>query len=89
MRQDEKLTGCRIALAKSGNLKKIMPAATLNSVLSEAEAEKQFLFEKIKLQDQSSRSSQGNDIGDTSYELYTKIQEILKIGTILIWDLWT
>lgn len=68
----------RIALAKSGKSEEDYASSYLKQRLSEAEAEKQFLFEKIKLQDQSSRSSQGNDIGDTSQELYSKIQEILK-----------
>lgn len=68
----------RIALAKSGKSEEDYASSYLKQRLSEAEAEKQFLFEKIKLQDQSSRSSQGNDIGDSSQELYSKIQEILK-----------
>ncbi|XP_060187400.1 OBERON-like protein [Lycium barbarum] len=68
----------RIALAKSGKSEEDYASSYLKQRLSEAEAEKKFLFEKIKLQDQGPRSSQGNDIGDTSKELYTKIQEILK-----------
>ncbi|XP_059282272.1 OBERON-like protein [Lycium ferocissimum] len=68
----------RIALAKSGKSEEDYASSYLKQRLSEAEAEKKFLFEKIKLQDQGPRSSQGNDIDDTSKELYTKIQEILK-----------
>ncbi|KAK4369321.1 hypothetical protein RND71_013113 [Anisodus tanguticus] len=68
----------RIALAKSGKSEEDYASSYLKQRLSEAEAEKQFLFEKIKLQDQGSHSSQRNEIGDTSQELYTKIQEILK-----------
>ncbi|CAN4084499.1 unnamed protein product [Withania somnifera] len=68
----------RIALAKSRKSEEDYASSYLKQRLSEAEAERQFLFEKIKLKDQGSRPSKGNDISDTSLELYTKIQEILK-----------
>ncbi|CAN4110171.1 unnamed protein product [Withania somnifera] len=68
----------RIALAKSGKSEEDYASSYLKQRLSEAEAERQFLFEKIKLQDQGSRPSKGNDISDTSQDIYTKIQEILK-----------
>ncbi|XP_009760174.1 protein OBERON 2 [Nicotiana tabacum] len=68
----------RIALAKSGKSEEDYASSYLKQRLSEAEAERQFLFEKIKLQDQGSRSSQSNDMVDPPQALYTKIQEILK-----------
>ncbi|MCD9559266.1 hypothetical protein HAX54_017134 [Datura stramonium] len=69
-----------IALSKLGKSEDDYASRYLKQRLSEAEAEKQFLLEKIKLQDQDSRSSQsnGNGMGEPSQALLSKIQEILK-----------
>ncbi|KAK9018012.1 hypothetical protein V6N11_001002 [Hibiscus sabdariffa] len=67
----------RIALAKADKSEEDYASSYLKQRLSEAEAEKQFLFEKIKLQE-SSRSLQSNNGGDPSKALmYSKIHDLL------------
>lgn len=61
----------RIALAKTEKSEEDYASRYLKQRLNEAEAEKQFLFEKIKLQE-SSRTSQ------SSSGTYNKIQDLLK-----------
>ncbi|KAK4372760.1 hypothetical protein RND71_008144 [Anisodus tanguticus] len=68
----------RIALAKTEKLEDDYASRYLKQRLSEAEAEKQFLFEKIKLQE-SSRASQSSAGGsDPSQMMYSKIQDLIK-----------
>ncbi|KAK3031983.1 hypothetical protein RJ639_036188 [Escallonia herrerae] len=68
----------RIALAKSEKSEEDYASRYLKLRLSEAEAERQYLFEKIKLQE-SSRASQDNVLGDPSQVLmFSKIQNLLK-----------
>ncbi|KAF8414237.1 hypothetical protein HHK36_002237 [Tetracentron sinense] len=69
----------RIALAKSEKTEEEYASRYLKLRLNEAEAEKQYLFEKIKLQE-SSRTSQSNDgEGDSSpMMMLRKIQDLLK-----------
>lgn len=69
----------RIALAKSEKSEEDYASRYLKLRLNEAEAEKQYLFEKIKLQE-SSRASQSSGGGnDTSQMLfYCKMQDMLK-----------
>ncbi|XP_022727695.1 OBERON-like protein [Durio zibethinus] len=75
-REAEKLQ--RIALAKSDKSEEEYASSYLKLRLSEAEAEKQYLFEKIKLQE-SSRASQSNSGGDPSQVLmYSKIHDLLR-----------
>ena len=67
----------RIALVKSDKSEEEYANSYLKLRLSEAEAEKQYLFEKIKLQE-SSRASQSNSGGDPSQVLmYSKIHDLL------------
>ncbi|GAV78356.1 DUF1423 domain-containing protein [Cephalotus follicularis] len=67
----------RIALAKSDKTEEEYANSYLKLRLSEAEAEKQFLFEKIKFQD-SARASQSSGGGDPSQVLmYSKIHDLL------------
>ncbi|XVE72527.1 hypothetical protein DITRI_Ditri11bG0046500 [Diplodiscus trichospermus] len=67
----------RIALAKSDKSEEEYASSYLKLRLSEAEAEKQYLFEKIKLQE-SSRASQSSSGGDPSQVLmYSKIHDLL------------
>lgn len=67
----------RIALAKSDKSEEEYASSYLKQRLNEAEAEKQYLFEKIKLQE-SSRASQSSSGGDPSQMLiYSKIQDLL------------
>ncbi|XVF71766.1 hypothetical protein PTKIN_Ptkin12aG0065400 [Pterospermum kingtungense] len=67
----------RIALAKSDKSEEEYASSYLKLRLSEAEAEKQYLFEKIKLQE-SSRASQSSSRGDPSQALmYSKIHDLL------------
>lgn len=68
-RESERLQ--RIALAKTEKSEEDYASRYLKQRLNEAEAEKQFLFEKIKLQE-SSRASQ------SSSGMYSKIQDLLK-----------
>lgn len=72
----------RIALAKSDKSEEEYASSYLKQRLSEAEAEKQYLFEKIKLQE-SSRTSQssGGGGGDPSQILmYSKMHDLLYSG---------
>ncbi|QHO26456.1 hypothetical protein HN51_023565 [Arachis hypogaea] len=74
-REAEKLQ--RIALAKSDKSEEEYTSNYLKQKLSEAEAEKQYLYEKIKLQE-SSRVSQSSSGGDPSSMLmYSKIHDLL------------
>ncbi|XP_030518939.1 OBERON-like protein [Rhodamnia argentea] len=68
----------RIALAKSEKSEEEYASRYLKLRLSEAEAEKQYLFEKIKLQE-SSRASQSSGGGDSSQVMYSKIQDLLQM----------
>ncbi|XWS31062.1 hypothetical protein CRYUN_Cryun23aG0045000 [Craigia yunnanensis] len=75
-REGERLQ--RIALAKSDKSEEEYTSSYLKLRLSEAEAEKQYLFEKIKLQE-SSRASQSSSGGDPSQVLmYSKIHDPLR-----------
>ncbi|KAJ7960272.1 OBERON-like protein [Quillaja saponaria] len=66
----------RISLAKPDKSEEEYASNYLKQRLSEAEAEKQYLFEKIKLQE-SSRASQSNSVGDPSQMLmYSKIRDL-------------
>ncbi|KAF8410842.1 hypothetical protein HHK36_003379 [Tetracentron sinense] len=69
----------RIALAKSEKAEEEYASRYLKLRLNEAEAEKQYLFEKIKLQE-SSRKSQNNGGGDDPSRMLMlcKIQDLLK-----------
>ncbi|XP_038694153.1 OBERON-like protein isoform X2 [Tripterygium wilfordii] len=68
----------RIALAKTDKSEEEYKNSYLKLRLSEAEAEKQYMFEKIKLQE-SSRASQGCAGGDPSQALmYSKIHDLLQ-----------
>ncbi|KAJ4838602.1 Protein OBERON 2 [Turnera subulata] len=67
----------RIALAKTDKSEEEYASSYLKLRLSEAEAEKQYLFEKIKLQE-SSRASQTSGSGDPVQVLaYSKIHDLL------------
>ncbi|XP_022758933.1 OBERON-like protein [Durio zibethinus] len=68
----------RIALAKSDKSEEEYASSYLKLRLSEAEAEKQYLFEKIKLQE-SSRASQSSSGGDPSSQvlMFSKIHDLL------------
>lgn len=67
----------RIALAKSDKSEEEYASSYLKQRLNEAEAEKQYLFEKIKLQE-SSRASQSSSGSDPSQMLmYSKIHDLL------------
>ncbi|KAL4323629.1 hypothetical protein GQ457_11G004150 [Hibiscus cannabinus] len=66
-----------IALAKSDKAEEEYTSSYLKLRLSEAEAEKKYLFEKIKLQE-SSRASQSSNGGDPSQMTYSKIRELLQ-----------
>ncbi|KAJ7964718.1 OBERON-like protein [Quillaja saponaria] len=66
----------RISLAKTDKSEDEYASNYLKQRLNEAEAEKQYLFEKIKLQE-SSRASQSNSGGDPSQMLiYSKIHDL-------------
>ncbi|KAG4383173.1 hypothetical protein GLYMA_13G025900v4 [Glycine max] len=66
-----------IALAKQDKSEEEFTSNYLKQRLNEAEAEKQYLYEKIKLQE-SSRASQGSSGGDPSQMLmYSKIHDLL------------
>ncbi|XP_039043775.1 OBERON-like protein isoform X2 [Hibiscus syriacus] len=72
-----------IALAKSDKSEEEYTSSYLKLRLSEAEAEKKYLFEKIKLQE-SSRASQSSIGGDPSQLLaYSKIRDLLHGFNIL------
>ncbi|TKY49961.1 OBERON protein [Spatholobus suberectus] len=67
----------RIALAKQDKSEEEFTSNYLKQRLNEAEAEKQYLYEKIKLQE-SSRASQSSGGGDPSQMLmYSKIHDLL------------
>ncbi|KAF5194969.1 Oberon-like protein [Thalictrum thalictroides] len=66
----------RIMLAKTEKTEEDYASRYLKQRLNEAELEKQYLFEKIKLQE-SARASQSNGGGDPSLML-CKIQDLLK-----------
>lgn len=69
----------RIALAKSDKSEEEYASSYLKQRLSEAEAEKQYLFEKIKLQESSraSQSSGGGGGDPSSILMYSKINDLL------------
>ncbi|KAK3000035.1 hypothetical protein RJ639_022632 [Escallonia herrerae] len=69
----------RIALAKTEKSEEDYASRYLKQRLNEAEAEKQYLFEKIKLQE-SSRASQSSAGGSDPSQMlmYSKIQDLLK-----------
>ncbi|XP_028766941.1 OBERON-like protein isoform X1 [Neltuma alba] len=66
----------RIALAKSDKSEEEYTSNYLKQRLSEAEAEKQYLYEKIKLQE-SSRASQGSSGDPSQLLMYSKIHDLL------------
>ncbi|KAF9590399.1 hypothetical protein IFM89_034192 [Coptis chinensis] len=66
----------RIMLAKTEKTEEDYASRYLKQRLNEAELEKQYLFEKIKLQE-SSRASQSSGGGDPSLS-YSKLQDLLK-----------
>lgn len=70
----------RIALAKTEKSDEDYATQYLKQRLHEAEAEKQFLFEKFKLQESSRAASQSSHAGtsDPSQVMYNKIQDLLK-----------
>ena len=70
----------RIAAAKTEKSEEDYASRYLKQRLSEAEAEKQFLFEKIKLQESSSRASESSGGGSDPSQMlmYCKIQDLLK-----------
>lgn len=70
----------RIALAKSEKAEEDYASRYLKLRLNEAEAEKQYLFEKMKLQESSrAAASQNSGGGDTSQmSMLCKIQDLLK-----------
>ncbi|KAI4331012.1 hypothetical protein MLD38_029243 [Melastoma candidum] len=65
----------RIVLAKSEKSEEDYASRYLKQRLNEAEAEKQYLYEKIKLQESSRMSAEG---GDSSQMMYSKIQDLLQ-----------
>lgn len=67
----------QIALAKSEKSEEDYRSSYLKLKLSEAEAEKQYLFQKMKLQE-SSRPIHANDGNDSSSQMFSKIQDMLK-----------
>lgn len=69
----------RIALAKTEKSEEDYASRYLKQRLSEAEAEKQYLFEKIKLQESSRASHSGAGGSDPSQVMmYSKIQDLFK-----------
>ncbi|KAJ1401482.1 Zinc finger, PHD-type [Sesbania bispinosa] len=68
----------RIALAKQDKSEEEFTSNYLKQRLSEAEAEKQYLYEKIKLQESSRVSQSSGGSGDPSQMLmYSKIHDLL------------
>lgn len=67
----------RIALAKSEKSEEDYASRYLKQRLNEAEAEKQYLFEKLKLQESSRGASQSSGGGDAS-QMYSRMQDMLK-----------
>ncbi|XP_024963406.1 OBERON-like protein isoform X2 [Cynara cardunculus var. scolymus] len=70
----------RIALAKAEKSEEDYASRYLKQRLHEAEAEKHYLFEKMKLQESSSRASQSSVGGSEPSQMmmYNKIQDLLK-----------
>ncbi|KAL2475765.1 Protein OBERON 2 [Abeliophyllum distichum] len=68
----------RIALAKTEKSEEDYASRYLKQRLHEAEAEKQYLFEKIKLQESSRASQSSAGTSDPSQMMYSKIQDLLK-----------
>ncbi|KAL0398881.1 UNVERIFIED_CONTAM: OBERON-like protein [Sesamum radiatum] len=68
----------RIALAKTEKSERDYASRYLKQRLHEAEAEKQYLFEKIKLQESSRASQSSAGASDPSQMVYSKIQDLLK-----------
>ncbi|KAM7501059.1 hypothetical protein LguiA_025473 [Lonicera macranthoides] len=70
----------RIAITKAEKSEEDYASRYLKQRLNEAEAEKQYLFEKIKLQESSSRTSESNSGGSDPSQMlmYCKIQDLLK-----------
>ncbi|KAL2245018.1 OBERON-like protein [Sesamum indicum] len=68
----------RIALAKTEKSEEDYASRYLKQRLHEAEAEKQYLFEKIKLQESSRASQSSAGASDPSQMVYSKIQDLLK-----------
>ncbi|KAJ8643720.1 hypothetical protein MRB53_005468 [Persea americana] len=69
----------RIALAKSEKAEEDYASRYLKLRLNEAEAEKQYLFEKIKLQESSRAASQSSGGGDPlQMSMLCKIQDLIK-----------
>lgn len=68
----------RIALAKQDKSEEEFTSNYLKQRLNEAEAEKQYLYEKIKLQETSHASQSSGGSGDSSQMLmYSKIHDLL------------
>ncbi|EYU33845.1 hypothetical protein ABFS83_08G153300 [Erythranthe nasuta] len=69
----------RISLAKTEKSEEDYASRYLKQRLHEAEAEKQYLFEKIKLQESLSKPVQsGAGTSEPSHSMYNKIQDLLK-----------
>ncbi|KAL3820823.1 hypothetical protein ACJIZ3_006728 [Penstemon smallii] len=68
----------RIALAKTEKSEDDYASRYLKQRLHEAEAEKQYLFEKIKLQESSRASQSSAGTSDPTQMMYSKIQDLLK-----------
>eukprot|EP00262_Sarcandra_glabra_P008406 TRINITY_DN21928_c0_g1_i1.p1 TRINITY_DN21928_c0_g1~~TRINITY_DN21928_c0_g1_i1.p1 ORF type:complete len:594 (-),score=109.13 TRINITY_DN21928_c0_g1_i1:227-2008(-) len=68
----------RISLAKSEKAEEEYATRYLKLRLNEAEAEKQYLFEKIKLQESSRAPQSSGSGGDPSQIMLCKIQDLLK-----------
>ncbi|KAL6520479.1 hypothetical protein OROHE_017067 [Orobanche hederae] len=68
----------RIALAKTEKSEEDYASRYLKQRLHEAEAEKQYLFEKIKLQESSRASQSSGGASDPSQMMYSKIQDLIK-----------
>lgn len=67
----------RIALAKSDKSEEEYTSNYLKQKLSEAEAEKQYLYEKIKLQESSRLSQSSSGADPSSMLMYSKIHDLL------------
>ncbi|RDX88037.1 OBERON-like protein, partial [Mucuna pruriens] len=67
----------RISLAKSDKSEEEYTSNYLKQRLSEAEAEKQYLYEKIKLQETSRVSQSSNGSDPSSMLMYSKIHDLL------------
>lgn len=67
----------RIALAKSDKSEEEYTSNYLKQKLSEAEAEKQYLYEKIKLQETSRVSQSSSGVDPSSMLVYSKIHDLL------------